>query len=161
MGIDLVPEAANLERIEGRLRAINKFAPIVRSERSQVAVDQVLNLNSFDFDRTVEMDPEFLNTEGEHEHDNSVTSMGVDIPGDVDLSLLEKWIQTLLKEKGTNIYRMKGVLAIEGEKQKFQYHAVHMIFNGTFAEDWGADEARCCRLTFIGKDLDHEELRQG
>lgn len=36
-----------------------------------------------------------------------------------------------------------------------------MLFSGTYAEDWGVDETRCCRLTFIGKNLNHEELRNG
>lgn len=54
---------------------------------------------------------------------------------------------------------MKGILAIQGESQKYQYHAVHMIFNGTFTEEWGPDEQHYCKLIFIGKNLDHEELR--
>lgn len=157
--IDLVPEADALERIEARLRSINKFAPIVRSERSAVAVDQVLNLNSFDLERTLEMDPEFLNTEGEHEHDNSVSSIGINVPNDVDLGAMQDWIGPLLQEKGADIFRMKGVLAVEGCEQRFVYQAVHMIFQGDFMEPWGADEERGCKLTFIGRNLDHDGLR--
>jgi len=156
---DLVPEEEELAKLEKKLKDINNFAPIIRSTRSIVNVDQVLNIGAFDLDRTIKMDPEFLNTDGEHEHDNSVSSVGVDVPGDVDLSMLEDFIGKLLREKAVDIYRMKGVLAIEGEKQKYQFHAVHMLFSGTFAEEWG-EEPRCCRLTFIGKNLDHDELRQ-
>merc|ERR1712100_462046 len=159
--IDLVPEEEALKALEKKLSDINKFAPIIRSTQSKVNVEQVLNIGAFDLDRTLEMDPEFLNTEGEHEHDNTVTSLGVDLEGDVDLSMLEGWIGKLLQTKAVDIYRMKGVLAIEGEAQKYQYHAVHMLFNGSFAEEWGKDEKRCCRFTFIGKNLDHEGLRNG
>jgi len=156
---DLVDEA-DVKALEKKLKDINNFAPIIRSTQSKVTVDQVLNIGAFDLERTVKMDPEFLNTEGEHEHDSSVTSVGVDVAGDVDLSMLEDFVGTLLREKATDIYRMKGVLAIEGEKKKYQFHAVHMIFNGTFAEEWKEDEERNCRLTFIGKNLDHDDLRQ-
>merc|ERR1711871_532388 len=145
--------------LEKKLKDINNFAPIIRSTRSIVNVDQGLNIGAFDLDRTVKMDPEFLSTDGEHEHDTTVSSVGVDVPGDVDLSMLEDFIGKLLREKAVDIYRMKGVLAIEGEKQKYQFHAGHMLFSGTFAEEWG-EEPRCCRLTFIGKNLDHDELRQ-
>jgi len=155
---DLVPEEADLAAVEQKLRDINKFAPIIRSTQSVVSVDQVLKIGAFDLEKTLEMDPEFLNTEGEHEHDNSVSSLGVDLPGEVDIGLLQDWLGTLLKDKGTDLYRMKGILAIQGESQKYQYHAVHMLFNGTFTEEWG-DEERSCKLTFIGKNLNHEELR--
>ena len=36
-----------------------------------------------------------------------------------------------------------------------------MIFNGTYSEPWGADETRCCKLMFIGKNLDEKELKAG
>jgi len=158
---DLVTEESELDAIEKKLRETNKFAPLIRSTKSKVSVDQVLNIRAFDLDRTLEMDPGFLDTDAEHEHDNTVTSLGVDLPGNVDLPMLEAWIGKILQTKATDIYRMKGILSIEGETQKYQYHAVHMLFNGTFAEEWGADEQRGCKLTFIGKNLDHEELRSG
>jgi len=161
--IDTVPEGEEGEKklaeIEQKLRDINKFAPIIRSQQSKVAVDQVLNIGAFDLERTKEMDPEFLNTDAEHEHDTTVSSLGFEIEGEVNLPQLEEWIGKLLREKAVDIYRMKGVLAIQGEENKFVYHAVHMLFNGTFDEPWGANEARTCRLTFIGKNLDHEDLR--
>merc|ERR1712066_79515 len=54
--------------------------------------------------------------------------------------------------------RMKGVLSVAHSKQKFVYQAVHMIFNGSFDEEWGS-EPRCNKLVFIGKNLDHTELK--
>ena len=33
-----------------------------------------------------------------------------------------------------------------------------LLFNGTFAEEWGPDEQRCCKLTFIGKNLDKKAI---
>merc|ERR1711937_484306 len=49
---DLVNET-DLERVESRLRAINAFAPIVRSTKSEVSTDQVLNIKGFDLKRTM------------------------------------------------------------------------------------------------------------
>ena len=69
--------------------------------------------------RPVRACAEFLNTDGEHEHDTSVTSIGIDIPGDVNLSVLQDWFGKVLQEKATDIYRMKGILAIENEKLTF------------------------------------------
>ena len=157
--IDLVSEA-DLERVEGRLRGINSFAPIFRCQQSQVAVDSVLNVRGFDLDRTLEMDPEFLDTDGEHEHDDSVTSLSIVEDGDVDLDAIQAWVDELLTTKGADIFRMKGVLSIAFAQRRFVYQAVHMLFNGTFDTPWEAGEARQSRLVFIGKNLDHDGLRE-
>ena len=85
---DLVSEA-DLTRVEARLRAINSFAPIVRCCKSQVSADSVLNIGAFDLKRTLEMDAEFLSTDGEHTHDASVSSMSITAPGDCDLELVQ------------------------------------------------------------------------
>merc|ERR1712230_194006 len=50
---DLVTEA-DLERVEGRLRAINNFAPIQRCCKSEVSVDSVLNIRGFDVNKILE-----------------------------------------------------------------------------------------------------------
>ncbi|KAK3234759.1 hypothetical protein CYMTET_55002 [Cymbomonas tetramitiformis] len=157
---DLVSEA-DLERVEARLKSINKFAPIQRSTMSKVSVDSVLNIRGFDLKRTLEMDPEFLNTDGEHVHDQSVSSLSISQPGEVDLNLVQAWVGQLLQTKGADIFRMKGVLCIADSEQRFIYQAVHMIFNGNFDDPWGPDEARESKLVFIGKNLNHDELRAG
>ena len=98
--------------MEARLKSINSFAPIMRCSQSNVSVDSVLNICAFDLKRTLEMDAEFLNTEGEHEHDNTVSSLAITEDGEVDLDLVQDWVSKILQEKGADIYRMKGVLAI-------------------------------------------------
>merc|ERR1712123_109880 len=153
---DLVSEA-DLERVEKRLRSLNGFAPIMRTLRSEIAVDSVLDIRGFDLKRTLEMDPEFLNTAGEHEHDSSVTSLSIIQPVDVDA--VQSWVGEILQSKGADIYRMKGVLSIADTEQKFVYQAVHMIFNGDFDESWTEGETRQSKLVFIGKNLDHAELK--
>merc|ERR1712146_85669 len=142
-----------------RLKGINAHAPIVRSCKSEVSVDSVLDIKGFDLKRTLEMDPEFLNTDGEHEHDSSVSSMSIIQPGEVDLDAVQAWVGEILQTKGADIFRMKGVLAIADAEKKFVYQAVHMIFNGDFDEEWAADEVRESKLVFIGKNLDHEKLK--
>ena len=159
---DLVTEA-DLERVEARLRSINKFAPIARCSHSEVSVDSVLGIRGFDLKRMLEMDPEFLNTENEYEHDASVSSLSITQPGDVDLELVQEWIGTLLCEKGKDLFRMKGVLAIAHAKHKFVYQAVHTIFDGSFDEDasWSEGEGHLSKLVFIGRSLDQVELKSG
>ena len=84
---DLVTED-DLVRVEKRLKSMNSSASIIRTERSAVSVDNVLDIRAFDLKKTVEMDPEFLNTENEHEHDATVSSVSVIEKRPLDLSLI-------------------------------------------------------------------------
>ena len=88
---------------------------------SYYSVDSVLDIRGFDLKGTLEMDPQFLNTEGEHEHDSTVTSFSIVQPGDVELDAVQSWVGEILQSKGADIYRMKGVLSIADTEQKFVY----------------------------------------
>jgi len=156
---DLVSEE-DLVRVESRLKGINSFAPIFRTHQSNISVDSVLNIAAFDLKRTLENDAEFLNTDGEHEHDKTVSSLSINQSGEVDLDMLQEWISELLQTKGADIFRMKGVLAVANAEKKFVYQAVHMIFNGNFEDDWLPEEEKESKLVFIGKNLDHEGLKK-
>jgi len=159
---DLVTES-DLVRIENRLRDINQFAPIQRCSQAQVAVNSVLNIKGFDLNRTLEMDPEFLNSDAEHEHDQSVSSLSITQPGDVNLQDLQNWMGDLLTEKGADMFRMKGVISVAHASQRYVYQGVHMLFQGMFDDDhvWGTDEIRESKLVFIGKNLDKAALTDG
>ena len=157
---DLVVEA-DLERVEKRLKSMNASAPIIRSTRSAVSVDNVLDLGAFDLKKTVEMDPEFLNTENEHEHDTTVSSISIVEPRPLDLEAIQRWFNFLLTQKGADLYRMKGILNVANADERFMFQAVHMIFNGQFDEPWAKGETRESKFVFIGKNLDHDELREG
>ena len=59
---DLVDDDA-LDGLEARLRDMNRMARVIRSERADVSVDTVLNLNAFDLDEVLERRPTFLEPE--------------------------------------------------------------------------------------------------
>ncbi len=52
-----------LDRLEARLRDMNRMARVVRSERAHVSVDTVLNLGAFNLDQALERRPTFLEPE--------------------------------------------------------------------------------------------------
>src|SRR6201987_2229562 len=65
---DLV-SADELSEVEARIRAINPYAKVHKTQRSQVPLDAVLGRNAFDLDRILEIEPDFLGEE-EHDHDH-------------------------------------------------------------------------------------------
>ncbi len=92
-----------------------------------------------------------------HEHSEGVTSVGIQQPGELDGGRLNAWISTLLRTKGNDIYRMKGVLSVKGAAKRLVFQGIHMLFDARFDRDWGS-EARVNTLVFIGKNLDRSAL---
>ena len=161
--IDLVSDK-ELEEVESKIKSINRFAPMYHTENSIIDPANLINIGSFDLEKTLEMDPEFLDTESEHEHDDRVTSTSSKFVGSLNVNKLDRWIGELMQSKGEDLFRYKGVLAVKGMDRKFVFQGVHMLFGGGFSSEvapWKKGETRECRFVFIGRNLDHEELQQG
>lgn len=161
--IDLVSEN-ELSDVETKIKVINGSAPIYHTENSLIEPKELINIGAFDLDRTLEMDPEFLDTEAEHEHDQRVTSTSVRFVGELNVNKLQAWISKLLRTEAQDLFRYKGVLAVKGMDQKYVFQGVHMLFNGAYTEEiglWKEGEDRECRFVFIGRDLDHDALQEG
>lgn len=96
-----------------------------------------------------------------HEHDETVTSVGLNIAGDLDPDRFECWIVTLLRRKGVDIFRMKGVLSLRDDPKRFVFQGVHMLFDGQPGRPWEPQARRGNQLVFIGRDLNRAELAAG
>jgi len=95
----------------------------------------------------------------DHSHDSKVSSTSVELPGVFNGEKLNTWLEEFLMENGPDIYRMKGVVGIEGQDYKFVFQGVHMIFGSQAAGEWG-DESPVNRLVFIGKNLDDVYIKK-
>ena len=56
-------------------------------------------------------------------HDDAVTSVSLQLPGDLDLDAVNDWLGLLLEERWQDIYRLKGVLAIESFPERYVVQA--------------------------------------
>jgi G3E family GTPase len=153
---DLVDEQ-ELAAVERRIRAINANAEIIPTTMSHVDLDRILGVGAFDLAKVLEMEPQFLD-DTDHQHDQSVTSVGIELPGKVAIDKINDWLGWLLGTKGVDIFRMKGVLDIDGSDQRYVFQGVHMLFDGQPDRLWQPDEARINRIVFIGRNLDRQEL---
>merc|ERR1719478_1855774 len=139
---DLAESEEELAEVEKRIRAINETVPIKRTTNSEVPMDFVLGIHGFSLDKIIDMDDAFLQDSHDHQHDPRVSSVGIDVPGEVIQQKLNKWISWLLKEKGVDLFRSKGVLAVKGMKEKFVFQAIHMLFSNSQEGAWGEGEER-------------------
>merc|ERR1712228_1078253 len=89
---DLVDSEAELLEVERRIRAINEKVPVKRTTNSEVEMDFILGIRGFSLDKIIEMDNAFLEDSHEHQHDSRVSSVGLDIAGEVVQQKLNAWI---------------------------------------------------------------------
>ena len=70
--LDLVTED-EVDDVYDRIRSINSFATVIKTQKSQAPLDQILGLNSFSLDKMIELDPTFMDDEEEEDdgHDHS------------------------------------------------------------------------------------------
>jgi hypothetical protein len=94
----------------------------------------------------------------EHTHDDAVGSVGFEFDAPFDQRKLNAAISTLLRERGADIFRMKGVLAVKDSDRRWVFQGVHMLLDAAPDEPWG-DRTPKSQLIFIGRGLDRADLR--
>lgn len=95
----------------------------------------------------------------DHTHNEEVGSVGIEIEGECNGQKLQAWLFGLLGERGTDIYRMKGVFAIQGNPNRLIFQGVHMLLDPADGGPWG-EKPRRNSLVFIGRNLDRDELNE-
>ncbi len=105
-------------------------------------------------------EPQAVRKFASHHHQDDISSIGISDPRPLDPARLNQWLDYLLKTRGQDIFRMKGVLNIKGEDRRQVFHGVHMMFDAQAERPWGATP-RENRLVFIGRGLDRNELEAG
>jgi G3E family GTPase len=155
---DLV-SADELATVEARVRALNPFAKLHVTRHADAPISALVNIGAFDLTRALAVDSNFLG-EDAHIHDATIGSVALKFAGTLNEARLETWISKLLRERGTDIFRMKGILSVAGRDAQLVFQGVHMIFDAVFGRPWG-DLTRTNRLVFIGRNLQRAELEEG
>jgi G3E family GTPase len=158
--VDLV-EAGSLAKVERRIRNINPYVKIHRTERCRIDLAQVLGRGAFNLERILEVEPGFLTEEHEHEHGDGIESLSLVADRPMKPNRFVSWIQDVTQRFGPDILRMKGIASIEDEDRQFVVQSVHMLIEGGSQRFWKEQEPRQTRLVFIGHDLPKDLLRQG
>ncbi|MFG1392751.1 CobW family GTP-binding protein [Xanthobacter agilis] len=185
---DLVTPA-ELNEVEARIRGINPYAKLYRTQKSEIDIAKVLNQGAFDLDRILEIEPAFLE-EDEHDHhhhdhehgpdcgcghdhdhehhhglhavhDSEMQSVSFSTEKPLNPEKFFPWVQQLVATEGPNILRSKGILSFKDDPDRFVFQGVHMILDGDHQRPWKADETRASRIVFIGRKLDAEWLKNG
>ena len=185
---DLV-SSEQLGEVEARIRGINPYAKLHKTERAKIPLDAVLGRKAFDLDRILELEPDFLSADDhdhhhdhdrdhghhhsdedahghghsglKHYHDEEMQSIALQTEKPLDPDKFFPWVQDLVQKEGPNILRCKGILAFKDDEERFVFQGVHMILDGDHQRPWKADEKRDSRIVFIGRNLPGKLISEG
>ena len=157
---DLI-QSKNLESVETRIRKINPYAKIIRTARCDAPLEEVVGLNAFSLDRVLEVEPDFLESDHDHEHDDDITSVSFVSETPLDFEKFQSWFGKVLQTRGQDILRSKGILDFEGLDERYVFQGVHMLMDGSPMGDWPKDKPKSSRVVFIGRDIENMGLKEG
>ena len=157
---DLI-QSENLESVETRIRKINPYAKIIRTARCDAPLEEVVGLNAFSLDRVLEVEPDFLESDHDHEHDDDITSISFVSETPLDFEKFQSWFGKVLQTRGQDILRSKGILDFEGLDERYVFQGVHMLMDGSPMGDWPKDKPKSSRVVFIGRDIENMGLKEG
>ena len=148
---DLV-SSEQLSEVEARIRGINPYAKLHRTERAKIPLDAVLGRNAFDLDRILDLEPDFLGADNhdrhhghdhdhghhhgdedghahahgglKHYHDEEMQSIALRTEKPLDPDKFFPWVQDLVQKEGPNILRCKGILAFKDDEERFVFQGV-------------------------------------
>ena len=150
----------DLKSLEQRLVNMNPAAKRLHARDCNINLKDILGIDTFDVNLTLEIDPHFLEDHHHHHHDDKVSSIAFREEKPLDLAKVDHWMSYLVREKGEDLLRYKGILSIKGEEYRIVFQGLHMLFSGRPDRKWNENETKQSELVFIGKDLDKEELER-
>jgi G3E family GTPase len=157
--IDLV-SPAEAQAVEARIRSINPMAKLHRTDHCEMPVTELLDRGAFDLDRILKIEPGFLG-EDTHEHDDAIKSVSLRSARPLEPKKFDRWISELLRTRGVDILRCKGILNFHNAAERFVFQGVHMLMEGRPGKPWQPGETRESKFVFIGRDLDAANLKAG
>ena len=160
--IELV-EKGDLDKVNNRIRKINPFAKIIKTTRCDAPLNQIVGLNAFSLERILEVEPDFLDSDHDHDHDHDddITSLSFVSEIPLDMEKFQTWFGELLRTKGQDILRSKGILDFKGEEERYVFQGVHMLMDASPMGSWPKGKQRNSRVVFIGRNLDNMNLQEG
>jgi G3E family GTPase len=146
------------------LAELNPYAQMIETVRGEVNPANIIGRNAFSLEYIESIEPRFIEdaqTGHHHHHNSNITSISLKTDKPLDAAKFDDWMMELLRTKGQDMLRTKGILNIDGEANRYVFQAVHMMSEGQFTTPWQEGEVRGSTLVFIGKDLDKAALSTG
>lgn len=158
-------DLVNPEKLEQAKKAIahhNPDAPVYACEYGQVAAP-LLSLNAYDGQKleNILLNPSRPGGEHAHDHHDGLTSLSFEYNRPFIAKKFEHWVSMLLFLSGYQIYRIKGIIELEGEPQKIIFQSVRSNSKIEVGTAWQPGEVHKSKLVFIGNNLQRDHIERG
>ena len=178
----------DVEALMHRIKHMNPRAPQRKVHFGEVPIADVFDLKGFNLNAKLEIDPDFLNDDGGHEHhhdhdhkdgehcdhpshqhehghhhahDDDVKSFVFRSKKAFNPAKLEDFLGAIVQVYGPKLLRYKGVLHMKGSERKVIFQGVHQLMGSDLGPKWAPGEEKGSKMVFIGVDLPKEILLQG
>lgn len=156
--VSMVPKET-IADVTKRIRGINQIASIIPTDQCSIEMSEIFDLRAFDLELALKSDPNFLENEF-HDHLAHTQSTGIQVDGEFEIERLNIWFRWLLTDPDMTIYRMKGVVCIGPEPERYVFQCVQQLFSSDSEGIWPASLPKKSSLTIIGRDLKKELIRE-
>lgn len=153
---DLV-EGSGVEGVRSKIASINPYTTVLETVCCNAGVENVLGRGAFDLERVLDIEPNLLSEEDDHEHDQSIVSVSLRTPRPLDPERFAKWIREFIMARGVDVLRSKGILNLHNHDKRYVFQGVHMVMDSAWGAPWNTS-TRESRLVFIGRKLDEPSL---
>ncbi|PKY38420.1 COBW domain-containing protein 2-like protein [Rhizophagus irregularis] len=173
--MDLVTPST-LNTVQAQIRLINSAADILRTEKSRVPLNFILDIHAYDFKQVLKLnnsEPNVLGSETQSHHhiEKEVRTICLsEFPvKTIDIPKFERWIQWILWEKtipitssdNITILRLKGILTpISNPDSRIVIQGVQELYDLQQAPSSSSNETIDDKIVIIGKNLDYQKLKQ-
>jgi G3E family GTPase len=184
---DLVAQP-EVDALIHRLKHMNPRAPQKAVHFGDVAIADVFDLRGFNLNAKLDIDPEFLDADGGHDHhahghdhehgddhehgehcdhphhhahDDDVKSFVFRADKAFNPAKLEDFLGAIVQVYGPKMLRYKGVLNMKGSDRKVIFQGVHQLMGSDLGPKWAPGEKKQSKMVFIGIDLPKDVLLQG
>ena len=173
-----------------RIKHMNPRAPIKAVHFGEVPLSEVLDLRGFNLNAKLDIDPDFLKEDDDHDHghvhdehcghehhdhdhgehcspphhhrhDDDVKSFVYRAERAFDPAKLEDFLGAIVNIYGPRMLRYKGVLQMKGTERKVIFQGVHQLMGSDLGPQWADGEKRLSKMVFIGIDLPQDIFLQG
>lgn len=180
---DLVDDAT-VDALIHRIKHMNPRAPQRKVHFGEVPISEVFDLRGFNLNAKLDIDPEFLSSDGHgghdhhdhdhdhehgehcdhphhHHHDDDVKSFVFKSDRAFNPAKLEDFLGAIVQVYGPKMLRYKGVLNMKGSDRKVIFQGVHQLMGSDLGPKWAPGEKKSSKMVFIGLDLPKDVFLQG
>ena len=146
-----------IDRLINVLRGIHPTATVFHGKNGVFPVEKIFAVRPFQDERTARISP--VIPTGTHRH-SSITTFTLTFDRPFHLQSLGHEIVKLVRLYHHQIYRIKGIIAVNNTPTRVVIQSVRDSFILTDGPPWEPDEKRISHIVFIGKEVKKEAIEK-